>query len=337
MSASCGQRLGSLGAFLSLLAAPVGASPDWLVAEAYRDPAIRIHAGLAGGGERVIHFGDELVMVVDVAFDPQQVAVSNFNESLFADAFSSVNGVYLSRADIGARRGDPPLARHLRGEFRFQLAACPNAGRPTCPGERYFPVPELQIELEDRATGEIRVLAVQPEPQSLTVLPTLQLDANKQLFPFEVYFPNGGYPQPLTGQDGTRTSIIATGLAMVLLTGGLFMWPFRKRSKAATAKAVVRWKEELDALRAGDVKDEARFLDRLRRCLVWYCNDELGVDAFIWLDLAERSDDERDAAEDDKSLSGLRDLFVDVLQSQGGQTTELLGRLEALIARGGKP
>ena len=174
----------------------------------------------------------------------------------------------------------------------------------------------------------------QPVPGSLTVMTTIQRDADNQLFPFEAYFPNGGYPDPQTGTDGTRSALLSAGLALLVLTGGFLMWPFRSRSEDATA-AVPRWKKELHALRDADASDESRFLDRLRRCLVWYCNDELGVDAYVWLDLAERGDEARDAAEDDKGLTELRELFVELLHNPAGKGDELRTHLEKLIAQGG--
>ena len=113
------------------------------------------------------------------------------------------------------------------------------------------------------------------------------------------------------------------------------MWPFRSRSDDTAADAVPRWRKQLEKLRAADAGDDARYLDELRRCLVWYCNDELGVDAFVWLDLAERNDDVREAAEDDASYTGLRDLFIDLLHAPTDEAEALRDRLERLIARSG--
>ena len=114
------------------------------------------------------------------------------------------------------------------------------------------------------------------------------------------------------------------------------MWPFKKRAQDEAAAGVPRWQQQLRMLRNTDKTDDARFLDGLRRCLVWYCNDELKIDPFVWLDLAEPSDDSAEAAQDDHSLAALRGLFFDLLHSPREQGVELRARLEELIAEAGR-
>ena len=106
------------------------------------------------------------------------------------------------------------------------------------------------------------------------------------------------------------------------------MWPFRfKKQSPFAAKMANRWQELWDELQDDSVTDEARFFDRLRRCVVWYCTDELGEDPYNWLRTTERGAD-RDA---DETLEDLRGLFVDLLQNPAGQGPELRTRFAGLV------
>lgn len=317
-----------------LLAALPVANAQHQVAEVHREDALVIDAGLTSGGSRVIHFGDELVLAVRVAFDPERVAIGALDEALFETAWPPASGPFLLSVQSERRRGNRPLPEQRLALFRFQFLDCPESDLPTCPGDRYYAVPEFRLAVTDRATGASRAIRFQPVPASLTVMPSIPLDEENQLFPFQVYFPDGGYPQPLTGRDGTRASLVTAGLAVAFLTGGLLMWPFRKRTDKATAPAAPRWQRELDALRQAEETDAARYFDRLRRCLVWYCNDELAIDPFVWLDLAESAEDASEAAEDARSLAALRKLFTELLHNPSGRGAELRARLETLIAKG---
>jgi hypothetical protein len=325
-------RCARLAALFALAPAAVAQNH---VAEVYRDESLVIGAGLTSGGSRVIHFGDELVLAVRVAFDPARVAVGALDASLFESAWPPAAGPYLASVHAERQTDTGPLPERRLALFRFQILACPESDLPTCPGDRHYAVPEFSLAVEDIGTGTLRHVRFQPVPESLTVMPSIQLDQENQLFPFQVYFPNGGYPQPLAGRDGTRASLATAGIALAFLTGGLLMWPFRKRTDRTAAPAVPRWRRELDALKKTDGSDDARYLDHLRRCLVWYCNDELAIDPFVWLDLAERAEDAGEAAEDDTSLTALRKLFTELLHNPAGRGPELCSRLETLIAKGG--
>ena len=328
------RMLAAIVVILGTALAAAGARGDAYVGEVHREAAVAIAAGLAGGG-RVIHFGDALELVVIVDYDPDRLSIADLDESLFESAWSASDGVYLRSVAFERDSMPGPFSARLRASYEFQLLGCPDADRPTCAGDRVYLVPEFELGYTDVDTGTAGSIGFQPEPQTLTVMTTIQLDAENQLFPFQVYFPNGGYPEPATGTDGRRTAFATAGVALALLTGGLIMWPFRSRNDNQAAAAIPRWRTELQALQGADATDNARYLDNLRRCLVWYCNDELGVDAFIWLDLAERGDESRNAAEDDHSLDGLRELFVDLLHEPPGEGAELRARFEQLIATRG--
>ena len=221
----------------------------------------------------------------------------------------------------------------LHATYWFQILGCPDDDSPTCPGDRVYALPEFVLGYEDlNASGDsARLVHFRPWPRALTVSTTLQSDEENQLLPFETYFPAGGYPEPTVGEDGVRKSFVTAGISLALLMGGLIMWPFRSRTQGKTTADMPRWQQQLQVVRAADITDDASFLDALRRCLVWYCNDELQLDPFVWLDLAESSD----TSDDDRTHVDLRSLFIDLLHNPAGQGVEFRKRLEIIIAPAG--
>lgn len=331
----------ALAVLLLLIGQAAGAGGH--LAEVWSGDALVIEGGLSGtddvvadgGADDVVRFGDELVLELAIAYDPDAVLVADPGEALFSTAWTPAEGVYLKGYTAVNESADAPRSAVLRLKYRFQVLGCPDTSSPTCPGDREYALPPFVLAWVERESGAARSARFRLQQRTLTVTTLIERDAENQLFPFEVYFPNGAYPEPLAGRDGTRGALLAAGLAIAILTGGILMWPFRTRRDEAAADAVPRWKKKLDELRRAEPGDDARYLDALRRCLVWYCNDELEVDAFVWLDLAERGDEVRDAVEDDVSFAKLRDLFIELLHNPAGKGPELRSRLESLIAQGG--
>ena len=114
------------------------------------------------------------------------------------------------------------------------------------------------------------------------------------------------------------------------------MWPFRVRRKEKSNAGLARWQAQLQVVREADTADEERFFDALRRCLVWYCNDELQLDPFVWLDLAEPGDDVAGASANKRIHAELRALFIELLHNPDGQAAELRQRLESIVATPGR-
>ncbi len=106
---------------------------------------------------------------------------------------------------------------------------------------------------------------------------------------------------------------------------------FFKR-KAEVTRNSDRWEPVLEQLRAGAYTDDAHQIDALRRCLVWYCTDKLGVDPFYWVKHEEEVSGLQQKGTGD--LSPFRELFNDILLSPRGQGKQLLDRLSQLIAKG---
>ncbi|MBT8100540.1 MAG: hypothetical protein KJO82_12355 [Gammaproteobacteria bacterium] len=319
---------------LSLAVATWQARAEIYAPEVFRNDALSVQAGLANGNSQLVHFGDVLTLSVVVNYDPALIAVANIDATIFTSAWSSSPGVTLAGWSQHHERND--TGRNVvRTVFDFQVLACPDEAAPTCPGDRVYRFPQFEINYEDLAAEGDRSHAVRftPWPEILRVASTMQRDAEGQLYSFETYFPAGGYPEPMRGRDGTRSAVITAGVALAALTGGLLMWPFRKHGMDAPGADLPRWEQQLNHVREYDDVDNARFVDALRRCLVWYCNDELGIDPFVWLDLAEPGNDEPVGSDTAGNHADLRQLFVELLHDPVGQGRELRARLEGVIGQ----
>lgn len=323
-------------ALSSLAFAPWEAQAESYAPEVFRSDAMSVQAGVASGNSQLVHFGDVLTLSIVVNHDPELIAVASIDATLFTSAWSSVPGVKLAGWRQRRERSDTGR-RILRTDFDFQVFGCPDDAAPTCPGDREYPFPQFEIRYEDLTSqaDQSRAARFTPWPQVLRVASTMQRDAEGQLYSFATYFPAGGYPEPMRGRDGTRNAVITAGMALAALTGGLLMWPFRKRRSDAPGATMPRWEQQLNRVREYDDVDHARYVDALRRCLVWYCNDELGIDPFVWLDLAEPGDDDPAESSAARNHADLRRLFFELLHDPVGQGAELRMRLEGVIEQAG--
>ncbi len=215
------------------LAVALPAAAAELAAEVYRDDSITIRAGLQGSSSQVVHFGDVLVLIIAVSYDPDSVAVQELDAAFFTAAWPASNGARLVDWRVRHdRKSDSRLTR-MHVAYRFQILGCPDDDTPTCPGDRVYALPEFVLRYEDLNASDdsSRLVRFRPWPRRLTVSTTLQSDEENQLLPFETYFPAGGFPDPMAGEDRMRKSFVAAGITLALLMGGLIMWPFRSRTQ----------------------------------------------------------------------------------------------------------
>jgi hypothetical protein len=302
-----------------------------LAAEVYRDDDLTIHAGISDLSTRIVNFGTVLPLVVKVSYDADRVSLENLDGNFFTRAWSPDDGAVLLDWQTSSGPASDRDTTELHAEFRFQLLACPDDKR-TCPGTRIYALPDFSLDYSvdagDPEADAPRTVRFRPWPSTLIVASAIPLDEEDQLYPFQNYFPTGAYPEPLDGTNSSRASLGIAGVGLLVLLGGILMWPFRFRKQSPFAvKAANRWQELWDELQEDNGADEARFFDRLRRCVVWYCTDELGRDPYNWLHASEQV-----SAEDaDDVLDSLRKLFVELLQNPAGQGPELQTRFADLI------
>lgn len=326
------RRLCAACLFVALSWQAVAAAENF-APEVYRDDALVIGAGIEGASGRLLFFGDVLTLVLTVEYDPAAVSIRDLDEDLFLAAWPASGPFLLVDWEAGREEVIDDGWRRQAATYRFQVVSCPDE-QPTCPGERNYLLGQLTLGYSEVNAGDesgSATVKFHPWPASLTVATGLRKDEEGQLLPFEAYFPDGGYPQPLAVTSHSERAWFLAAVALIALTGGLLMWPFRSRGQKEAAAEIPRWRRMLQELEAGEGDDDARYVDALRRCLVWYCNDELQVDPFLWLDLAELGEGD----EVDEEHGELRNLFFELLHSPVGKNAELRVRLVKLIAHGG--
>jgi hypothetical protein len=333
MTAFCKLIAGIVLLQLSLRAT---ATEHELVNEVYRDDNIIILAGIPEAGNGKHHFGDVLSLIVDVRHDDARVHLQQLDAKYFLGSWPESKGIFLKDVESTRQSLSGDLATSVRYQFRFQVIGCPMA-TVLCRGERTYEVPEFALEY-NLVDGEGVALSSKtakfhPLPLTISIDTMLELTEEGELNTFLGYFPNGAFPQPLSGIDRRYLSVGVLAGGLLLLIGGVLMSPFsffkRKTSVSGTA---ARWEPILEKLRAGVFPDDAHQLDELRRCLVWYCTDKLGVDPFYWVKPQEEVSGHQQKGTGE--LAAYRELFNDMLLGPRGQGKQLFDRLSQLIAKG---
>lgn len=321
-------------ALLLLLMMPALTLAQQQFPEVFRDENVVVYAGIPGvEGEQKLHFGDVLTLVVQVRYDNERVRVPVPDSKFFGSAWTESEGAYFRTVESLQHGVDGGIQDEYR--FQFQLMACP-AAQPLCRGDRLYQVPEFTlayelIDAEGAVTGE-KEAAFRPQQQKVTVSTSLELGEEGELQSFQSYFPNGAFPPPLSGVDSRAASIGVIAGGLLLLLGGVLMSPFSFfKRKAEVSINSDRWEPILNQLRAGNFPDDAHQLDAMRRCLVWYCTDKLGVDPFYWVKNEHEVSGEKQKGKGE--LAPYRDLFNDILLSPRGQGKQLLDRLNQLVVK----
>lgn len=320
------------GLAISFFALSSLAAPHTPSTEVYQDEHVTIHAAVAGVEGQILHFGDVLTLVMEVVPHSSGLELREPDGDDFTDAWPESATIHLLDHWTSVDSASGRTAEVTRVVYDFQILACPD-GEALCRGTRRYEFPELTLRYQaiDEA-GEVigkQVVQFRPWPEGLMISSALPLGKNDALFPFTTYFPAGAYPDGLPGKQGhIALGLIAGGIVASL--GGVLLLPlkFGMRSRLRV-KPIPRWQHLLEQLQAGEVEGDQRFFDTLRRCLVWYCVDELAVDPFAWL---ERTDEASGEAADEK-LSAYRSLFLDLLHHRHEQREALLEQLSDLVSR----
>lgn len=292
---------------------------------------VTIHAGIAevGAGE-IINFGDELTLVVRVTWDPARFTVDIPDEEFFTSAWPESDTPLLVGHKVELVPGQRDQTSGLRAEYRFQLLDCPG-NNWSCPGNHNYPLPEFRLSVlrDDSVTAADRELHFTPWPGVLPLTSLIPLDDKGQLYEFDDYFPAGAFPGPIEPDHRTMASLGFAVVGVLILAGGLLMWPFRfgGRRKDVAIASQSRWRQVLRELDANAEPSEAVQLDKLRRALVWYCSDELIIDVFDWLD------SDNSAAQTNPEHARFRALFLELLHAPNGdRIPEMRTAFEELLA-----
>lgn len=306
-----------------------------MVSEVFRDDNVVIAAGITEIDSTIIHFGDVLSLMMTVSYDKSKVKLQQPDSKFFSGTWLESAGIFLKDQQSVQQSGSgdqPTVDTHV---FRFQIIGCPDTTK-LCRGNRTYPIPEfiLHYDLIDaggavQSTNEVKFT---PWPENVKVATTLALNEDGELDPFPTYFPTGAFPQPLSGVDSRNSSFVLIAGGLFLLLGGLLMSPFSfLKRKASVSKVNARWEKPLEQLRSGAFTDDEHQLDALRRCVVWYCTDKLGVDPFYWVKHQDEVSGKQQKVAGDQA--SIRELFSEILLSPRGESKKLLDRFIQLTAK----
>jgi hypothetical protein len=311
------------------------ANPEAIATEVYRDENILIRATVLEQENSILSFGDILLLTVEIVYDTSKVRLQDTGPAFFTGSWPQSRGAYLLdyQTSLSRSEGRDVMQRH--NLFRFQILGCPE-GLMSCQGERHYEIPEFALQYhvinQNDEVIDSRQAVFRPAPARITVLSTLEPGDAGELLEFSEYFPTGAYPDPLLGrmQKEIYSGLIAGGV--FLLLGGILMSPLSLfKRKAFIPKSRPRWELILEQLKAGKFDQDEVFLDEMRRCVVWYCTDELGVDPFYWVKRQEEMSRQQQKGMGEHSE--FKDLFIDLLHNPPGQGKILLDRFQALLKK----
>lgn len=323
------------GLVFVLLPMHVFAAADDMISEVYRDDNISISAGVTEIDSTIIHFGDVLSLLMTINYDDSKVRLQQPDTKYFSSTWLESKGIFLKDLQSSQQSGSGDLPFVDKHVFRFQIIGCPEATE-LCRGTRTYEIPEFTLKYDlidpEGAVVSTHEAKFRPWPENVKVASTLALNEDGELDGFLSYFPTGAYPQPLSGIDSRYTSLGFIAGGLFLLLGGMLMSPFNFfKRKTSVAKINTRWEQPLEQLRSGAFTDDEHQLDALRRSVVWYCTDKLGVDPFYWIKHQDEVSGKQQKVAGE--LAGFRDLFTAILLSPRGQSKQLLDRFLQLTAK----
>ena len=339
MAASNMSRL--LALVLSCVAIPVTAAALPAVPVVYQDEHVLVRAGLVETGSQAIHLGDAVSLVVDVEFDAGTVRVETPDDEWFQRALAGVAGIRLYETVAIAEETTKDTRVRIASQWRVQVLDCP-ADMLSCPGSKSYELPfmTLSYQLAGGTADRIdsRSARFRPWPGRLDVASSIALQPRQGATLTDI-LPGGAHPPVLAdpGASAAGMWLVAGGalllLASALRTLGQEAQP--ARAARGTQPADTRWQHALAATGDAALTPEERS-DVLRRAVTWYCLDELDVNPFAWLGPGGA-----DAAPADATLTGWRELFLDVLGQHSVDAADakrLADRFEQLGAsRNGSP
>lgn len=295
---------------LVLLAAAAAASRA-AAPVVYQDDHVEIGAAVVEAGVTAMHLGDELTLVVEAAFDPDNVQVESLGADWFRRVFAGLEAVVLKAS------AEPQIVAVGRGEsrlvarFQFQVVRCP-PDLVNCPGTKRYELPLASLEYRlTSASGAAaeRSARFTPWPGRIDLVPAVAFEPAGSIAIADV-IPGGAWPSPRSGTDAMAIDTMMIAAGALLLGAGFVAGRRRERPHLSGRHAPRdrRWQRAARRLEEPALADDA-WSDQLRRCITWYCQDELGRNPVEWL----RSG----AATGDPALDACRSLYLDVLAEEG--------------------
>lgn len=298
-----------------------GANAMQSVPVVYQDDYVTIRSGVLEVEKGPIHLGDALSLLVEVEFDNNQVRIEKLDGELFKRNWAGQKGIELYAAPVVSTDGESHDRTIMRGLFRFQVLGCPK-DLASCPGPKSYALPNFPLgyQIVDDAGNVLnnKSARFKPWPGVLNVTPALPVSGDG-VQDFSSYFPGGAWPSVLVVDGHASAGLwlaLAGGLGLVIGFGFLPRRGRVPRRAAVYHGPARRWEKALSALQEGSLRDD-EWADLLRRCVTWYCLDELGRNPYAWLHDG-RAPDDGDAA----VTGGFRVFFMEVLNRESVQPGE---------------
>ena len=329
MAATFSLRIAVIGFLLVAASVSVQASTPIV----YEDEYVTVRAGLLESGNRAVHLGDPLSLIINVVFDAQQVQIENLDDAVFQRVFSAMPGIRLHAPTTVTTNKESGNRVQVTGHWRLQVLACPNE-LTSCPGPRSYELPMMTVayQLIDDAGGSTdgRAARFRPWPGKIDVAPAVAVTPEPGATITDI-LPGGAYdsPQPVAELAPARSTLLAAGV-LLLVTGFLANKRERRPLAVRSHDRNARWEHTLVRLTNDTISDD-EWSDLLRRCVTWYCMDELGRNPYAWLGATAS-----DAASGTDSPSGLREFFLDVLHQESidpSRRADFLDRLLGVTGR----
>ena len=296
----------------------------------YEDNYVTVHAGLLEAGSKAVHLGDPLSLVIEVVFDARQVQIENLDDDVFQRVFSGMPSIRLYEPAIVTTQKESGHRVRVTGYWRLQVLGCPDAVN-NCPGPRSYELPVMTIayQLTDDAGSAAngRAARFRPWPGKIDVAPAIAVVPKSGTTLTEI-LPGGAYdsPQSVAELAPARSMLLAAG-ALLFLTG--FLASKRERRPqmlaARSRNRDSRWEQALARLTNDTISDD-EWSDLLRRCVAWYCVDELGQNPYAWLGAAAS-----DAASGADKWADAREFFLDVLHQESVDPSRRADYLDRLL------
>ena len=289
----------------------VGAAAAQIIPTVYQDQYVLVRAGINEAGRQPIHVGDLLSFELRIQYDSRKVRLEQFDNEYFQRGFSSQTGIRLFAPPVVTHEDLHGTLVETRAIWQFQVLDCP-ADQEICAGDKNYDLPVISTsyQLIDKSGQALndKSFRFRPWPGKIVVsrsLPSLQ----EPEADFADYFPSGAYPEMLpvkTPSYGGLLAVVAGSLLLALGFGNRLSATGSLRGRQKTRPAGSRWQRLLFHLRDSSLQDE-QWTDGLRRCVSWFCLDELDVNPYVWL-----TDDSSPAEISPKSTVSARALFTDI-------------------------
>lgn len=283
------------------------------VPEVYRDEYVTVRSGIVEAGNQPVNLGDKLTLAIEVEFKANEVLVENLNEDVFRRNWGSEKGLVMTSSPIVTMITGADGRTTMRGEFPFEVLDCP-AAMPACPGPKTYPLPVISIgyQIIDASGKPVNNKSIRFNtwPGTLVVTPVLPVH-HEGLEEFASYFPDGAYGGSLAYTEphnsGTWAIVLGGLLLLTSFVPSLFATKGPRRVEVSM-KSGKRWENILVLLQQNPSFTDEEWSDMIRRCVVWYCSDEYGVNPYSWLASPDKLQS--------PTLQAFREFFVEVMNQE---------------------